>query len=310
MAPPSPETLKFLHRTLFRWYSANGRSFLWRSTRDPYVILVSEIMLQQTQVGRVEQKLPAFLRRFPGFRELAGASNAEIIRAWQGMGYNSRALRLRDCAASVVERHHGRLPRDPAGLLTLSGIGPYTSHAVACFAFRRQVPLVDVNIRRVISRLFWHMSSRDAAKPDRVIWETARAVLPVNAYTWNQALMDFGSLVCTARKPHCGSCPVRPACRSRHLEHISERGKRSEPRRAEPGYGGIARRIWRGKLVETLRTLPRGRKISVRDLVVSVKPDYTRRDLPWFQTLLSTLAREGIVSASRKDGCEYIRLAG
>src|SRR5262249_21291479 len=141
--------IALLRRRIIRWYRAEGRNFLWRTTSDPYTILLSEIMLQQTQAARVVEKLPAFLEQFPSLQSLAVAGKSDVIRAWRGLGYNNRAIRLRDLARTVAESHAGKLPEDPADLDQLPGIGRYTANAVACFAFRRRVPVVEVNVLRV-----------------------------------------------------------------------------------------------------------------------------------------------------------------
>ncbi|MGI9149220.1 MAG: A/G-specific adenine glycosylase, partial [Chloroflexota bacterium] len=145
-----PRELALIQRRLLDWYAANGRDLPWRRTRDPYAILVAEVMLQQTQVDRVIPKWYAWLKRFPTPHELALASRADAIRAWQGLGYNVRAVRLHAIACQVVAGHAGVLPRGLAGLLTLKGVGRYTAGAVACFAHEQQVAMVDTNVRRVL----------------------------------------------------------------------------------------------------------------------------------------------------------------
>jgi A/G-specific adenine glycosylase len=308
MTLPDPETTAIVRRNILRWYRTNARSFVWRSSSDPYLILISEVMLQQTQVARVEQKLPPFLRRFPDFASLARATKADVVRAWQGMGYNSRALRLRELAAIVTARFQGALPENPDELQKLPGIGPYTSHAVACFAFRKRAPLVDVNVRRLFSRLFWKMRSPEQTKAEPLIWEIAAKVLPRDAHSWNQGLMDFGSLICTLRHPSCGVCPVKSVCRSSSLENSRHRpARRSEA--VEPRYAGIARRIWRGKIVEQLRRLSGNRQIAIGTLGSSVKSDFSSADVPWLTDLLSLLERDGIVAITRLKNSTFIRLA-
>ena len=195
---------------LLSWFDATGRRLPWRETADGYAILVSEVMLQQTQVDRVIPVYHAFLRRFPTFESLAGAPAGEVIRAWAGMGYNRRALNLQRAAQAVVERHGGALPTDPKALRSLPGVGEYTANALACFAQGRQVAVVDTNVRRVLGRVFHWPSS----PTDREVAETAERVLPEGkAWAWNQALMDLGATVCTSRRPTCLLCPVRSACR-------------------------------------------------------------------------------------------------
>jgi A/G-specific adenine glycosylase len=179
------------------WYAENGRDLPWRRTHDPYAILVSEVMLQQTQVSRVVPRYLAWLERWPDAAALAAATPAEVIEAWSGLGYNRRAINLHRCAQAVVEQ--GGFPRDQADLRALPGIGPYTAAAIACFAFGDQVAAPDVNARRVLGRAF---GDPDLPPP------------PGRAYEWNQALFDLGSGVCIARRPRCELCPLATGCPS------------------------------------------------------------------------------------------------
>jgi A/G-specific adenine glycosylase len=179
------------------WYSRHRADLPWRRTHDPYAILVSEVMLQQTQVSRVLPRYREWLQRWPTAEALAAAPAADVIRAWDGLGYNRRAVNLHRCAQAVAER--GGFPRQPAQLQTLPGIGPYTAAAVACFAFAAQVAAPDTNARRVLGRAF--------GDPDR-------PPPPGRAYDWNQALFDLGRTVCIARRPRCGDCPLASGCPS------------------------------------------------------------------------------------------------
>ena len=174
----NPKKIVSLHSAILWWYQKNRRILQWRSTRDPYEILVSEIMLQQTQVSRVQEKLPVFLKKFPTMRSLSRASTAAVILAWRGMGYNNRAVRLRDLAKSVMKDYKGKLPAKTEELQMLPGIGPYTAHALACFAFRKQVPVVDVNIQRVFSRIFWKTTDPQKYRNSDEIWQLAEEILP------------------------------------------------------------------------------------------------------------------------------------
>ncbi|HEY7983985.1 MAG TPA: A/G-specific adenine glycosylase [Ktedonobacterales bacterium] len=204
------------HAALLAWYAANGRDLPWRHTRDPYAILVSEVMLQQTQVERVLPKYREFLARFPTLAALAAAPVAEVIRAWAPLGYNVRAVRLRQIARQAVDEFGGALPGTVAGLLALKGIGRYTAGAVACFAFGAPVATVDTNIRRVLWRVLrgvepaaWPAGTA-AARDALALAEWA---LPVaSAYDWQQALMDLGATICASRRPACERCPLAPCC--------------------------------------------------------------------------------------------------
>ncbi len=196
-------------RRLLRWYARWGRDLPWRRTRDPYRILVSEIMLQQTPVARVLPKYREWLRRYPTWQTLARASAREVREVWYPLGYNARPVRLRNIARVVLRRHGGQLPASREALLRLDGIGPATAGAVLTFAFGRAEPVVDTNVRRVLSRVFYG----GGAVPDRVLWTLAGALVRRrDAYALNQALMDLGATVCTARRPRCPTCPVRGVC--------------------------------------------------------------------------------------------------
>jgi A/G-specific adenine glycosylase len=192
------------------WYSQNARDLPWRHTHDPYAILVSEVMLQQTQVSRVLPRYEAWLARWPTAEALAAAEPADVIRAWDGLGYNRRAIRLHRCAAIVAER--GGFPSEPSELQQLPGIGAYTAAAIACFAFGAQVAAPDTNARRVLGRAFG-----DPGLPP----PTGRA------YEWNQALFDLGSTICIARRPRCGACPLEAGCPSRGMTFAPLRRQRA-----------------------------------------------------------------------------------
>jgi len=194
-------------RKLLIWYKKAARSLPWRETRNPYAILVSEFMLQQTQVSRVLEYFPRFMARFPTIAKLARARPKAVMEEWDGLGYYARARNLHTLARHVTRRHDGTLPDDPVELRTLPGVGPYTAGAVACFAYEKAVPAVDTNVRRVLQRAF--------APKD--VWEFAGSLTPRNgkrAWKFNQALMELGALVCTARKPRCPECPVKNNCRT------------------------------------------------------------------------------------------------
>jgi len=199
-------------RRLLRWFRRHGRDLPWRRTRDPYHIIVSEFMLQQTQVSRVEAYYHRFLERYPSIESLASAPAAKVRESWEGLGYYRRAANLHRLAQAVVEEHGGVVPADPAALLRLPGVGRYTAGAVACFAYERATPAVDTNVARVIRRAFHPRLPGHA--PHRV-WETAALIVPTHgkrAWQFNQAIMELGALVCTARVARCGECPVRAAC--------------------------------------------------------------------------------------------------
>jgi A/G-specific adenine glycosylase len=214
---------------LLTWYAGNGSDLPWRRTHDPYAILVSEVMLQQTQVARIVPRYLEWLERWPTVDALAAAAPADVIRAWSGLGYNRRAVNLHRCAQAVAAR--GGFPREPAELAKLPGIGPYTAAAVACFAFGAQVAAPDTNARRVLERAF---PGGDVQPP------------PGRAYDWNQALFDLGREVCIARRPRCGACPLAAGCPSR--------GRTYAPLRRQSRFEGS----FRQRRAELLRSIAAG----------------------------------------------------
>lgn len=285
-------------RSVLKWYRRNGRDLPWRRTTDPYRILLSEIMLQQTQVDRVLRKYPLFRRRFPTLSSLAKASGADVIRAWSGLGYNSRAVRLRALARRVRAHHGGRLPRSIAELQKLPGVGRYTAHAVAAFSYAQRVPVVDTNVQRVLDRLF-PLDARRAK-----IWELAWAVLPPrSSYAWNQGLMDLGALVCTARTPTCSRCPLEHHCASAH--RTVHRPKR---RRVEPSRDGLPDRIYRGRIVQLLRQLNGEGSAELNRLGPMIKEPFRSTDRSWLRGVLEGLERDRLVRIKRSNGKLFVSL--
>lgn len=219
-------------RRLLRWFRRHGRDLPWRRTRDPYHVLVSEFMLQQTQVSRVEAYYHRFLRRYPTVHALAGAEPAMVRESWAGLGYYRRAANLHRLARTVVEEHAGVIPPELELLRRLPGVGRYTAGAVASFAYERPTPAIDTNVARVIRRAFHpRLAGRGA---ERRLWETGAALVPRRrgnaAWAFNQAIMELGALVCTARVARCGECPVRGVCRTGMRTHPAPaRAPRSSP---------------------------------------------------------------------------------
>ncbi|HEX7020684.1 MAG TPA: hypothetical protein VF159_11760 [Gemmatimonadaceae bacterium] len=207
-------------RRLRAWYTRNARDLPWRRTRNAYEILVSELMLQQTQVSRVVTFYEDFLARFPTLAHVARAQPRQVMEAWEGLGYYARARNLHKLARVVTDggaTADATLPEHPHELRALPGIGAYTAGAVASFAYERRAPLVDTNVARVLKRVFAPHLDPKSTSGQKVIWEVAERVLPrTGRATWthNQALMELGALVCTARVAHCGNCPMRSMCRS------------------------------------------------------------------------------------------------
>ncbi|HTH64389.1 MAG TPA: A/G-specific adenine glycosylase [Gemmatimonadales bacterium] len=208
-------------RRLLAWFRRSARDLPWRRTRDAYKVLVSEFMLQQTQVSRVLEYYPRFLARYPSVHDLARARPWAVREAWDGLGYYARARNLHALARTVVRRYDGALPDDPRDLVALPGVGRYTAGAVACFAYEKPVATVDTNIARVIRRVWGvrnaERGARSGSAAMRRIWQIAEQVVPRNgktAWKFNQAMMELGATVCVARKPKCPECPVRAQCRT------------------------------------------------------------------------------------------------
>ena len=213
-----PARAQVFTRKLLAWWARAARDLPWRKTRDPYRVLVSEFMLQQTQVSRVAEYYPRFLERFPDLGTLARAPARAVREAWDGLGYYARARNLHSLAKSVAGDGVPTLPDDPAELMKLPGIGPYTAGAVASFAYEKPVPAVDTNVARVITRVFLGNSrQRLSGNRQRIIWSLAASLVPKNgkrAWRFNQAVMELGALICLARKPKCPECPVRVTCKT------------------------------------------------------------------------------------------------
>lgn len=208
---------------LLRWFEANGADYPWRRTSDPYAILVSEVMLQQTTVAAVLQnrRFERFLASFPDLATLAAAGEQELLRAWEGLGYYNRVRNLQKTARAVLVDHGGRFPSTPDALEALPGVGRYTAGAVATFAFNRPVPIVEANIARVLTRLFDHREPIDTARSREQLWSwAADLVPPPNARAFNSALMELGQTHCSPAALRCLSCPVNRFCRTREPEAL------------------------------------------------------------------------------------------
>jgi A/G-specific adenine glycosylase len=208
-------------RALVNWYRENGRNLPWRKTRDPYAVLVSEFMLQQTQVAAVLSYYNEWLRRFPDFAALARASEASVLHTWQGLGYYARARNLHATAGIVVDRRGGHFPRAIARMRELPGIGRYTANAIATFAFDQSVPIVEANTARVLTRLFNFRRLIDCTAGREALWKRAAMLVPKrSAGIYNSALTDLGALVCLSRQPKCEICPVKQFCRAKNPESL------------------------------------------------------------------------------------------
>ena len=293
-SPLPADKVEAVRAGLLGWFAANARDLPWRRTRDPYAILVSEVMLQQTQVDRVIPYYERWLEQFPDVTALAHAPTADVITAWAGLGYNRRAVNLQRTARFVVEERNGVFPRDIAELLTLPGIGPYTSGAIAAFAFEQDAAFIDTNMRRVLHRVAFGPDVPDQLRHDREVIPVARQFVPPGqGWTWNQALIEFGALQCTARKPACLICPLQTHCASYPaiLGALATVPKGSRKASEAPFAG--SNRYYRGRIIDLLRTAPAA-GLSLTELGAAVRPGFGADDLPWIAGVAAGLARDGL----------------
>jgi A/G-specific adenine glycosylase len=296
-----PSKIDPIREALALWYRRQGRAALpWRLTRDPYYTLVSEFMLQQTQVDRVVPKFEAFVARFPDFAALAAASTADVLRAWKGLGYNSRAVRLKQVAEAVCQRFGGAMPREAALLRELPGVGPYTAAAIRAFAFDIDDAPMDTNIRRIVHRLFFGLEFPPAASP-RELDERAIELVPSGAaHDWNSALMDLGASLCTARAPKCLLCPLTAYCVAAPVDAAALEAARIANARPRSPQEALrfenTTRYARGRIVDRLRELPPGTAISLLDLHREVAPLLPGRPIEAVDELVGALERDGLVA--------------
>ncbi|GCF10396.1 A/G-specific adenine glycosylase [Dictyobacter arantiisoli] len=309
----APNDSAQVHASLLSWYEQEQRALPWRTTSDPYAILVSEVMLQQTQVDRVLPKYQQFLSAFPTLIDLAAAATADVIAVWVPLGYNRRAVSLQAIARQVVDKYDGHIPDTIDELLTLKGIGRYTAGAIACFAYRKQVATVDTNIRRVLHRVFLGLEHPEPKANDAQMLSLAEQILPEGqAYNWNQALMDMGATICSSNNPLCGSCPLQQNCRAytemgqyslfpsgavlRQLRKVAEKktSYQSQPFTSSNRY-------FRGRIVDLLRSLTTHQRIPLAILGPQIKPEFSDQDFPWLQKVVQGLVKDGLADEN-EDG--------
>lgn len=288
---------------LLSWFGEHARNLPWRLTRDPYRVLVSEIMLQQTQVDRVVPYYEAFLARFPDEQSLASAPTADVITLWKGLGYNRRAVNLQRAVQAVVDDLGGIWPQTVEGLRALPGIGPYTAGAVACFAFEQDVPFIDTNMRRVLHRLFIGPDFPEPMATDREIVALADEAVPSGSgWMWNQALIEFGALQCNARKPACVICPLQRQCAAfPDIQSIIMDLPRGSGRKKESPFEG-SKRWYRGRIVDALRAAHDGDVggIPLPELGAIVREDFSPDHLPWLRSIVGDLARDGLAAIAEE----------
>lgn len=292
-----PADLERAQQQLISWYRADHRDFPWRETSDPYAILVSEVMSQQTQLSRVEPAWEAFLDRWPTVEELAAATLADVVGFWSShnLGYNNRARYLHEAATSIVTEYDGAVPETVSELQTLSGVGPYTASAVASFAFGKPAAVVDTNVKRVLYRAF------DVPDDEAAFEEAAETLLPAEMPgTWNNAIMELGGTVCT-KQPQCTACPWQDRCTA------YKQGDFTAPDvPTQPSFEG-SRRQFRGRVIQVLET---DGPVAIDDLGVRIRVDYTPTgsgdgSREWLEELLEELAADGLIEYDGKT----VRLA-
>jgi A/G-specific adenine glycosylase len=293
-----------VREVLLAWYARHGRSSLpWRVVRDPYYTLVSEFMLQQTQVERVVPKFEAFVTRFPDIAALTRASVADVLREWHGLGYNSRAVRLHETARMVTKRFGGVMPSQAHLLRQLPGVGPYTAAAIRAFGFNLDDAPLDTNIRRIMHRVYYGLEHPRRAEQHELDARAREAAAPGSAHDWNSAMMDLGATICTARAPKCLICPLREGCAAAPIDAAQlelarkEHAKTPSPQNAIPFERTT--RFARGRIVDRLRALPPGERISLLDLHGELQPLMPERSLEEVTRLVAILVRDGLVA---RDG--------
>jgi A/G-specific adenine glycosylase len=287
---------------ILAWYAEQGRPLAFRRTRDPYAILVSEAMAQQTQAHRAATHWERFMEQFPTVEALAAATPAAVLRAWQGLGYDRRALALWRTARIVVAEHGGRVPSTVAELQALPGIGPYTARAVAALAFGAPVGAVDVNVRRVLGRI---VAGDAVALSASALQDVADdAVPPDRPGDWTHALMDVGAILCRPRAPRCDACPARPWCRlaSRGAAMLPAPPAPPAPRKRPPTIRFAATNRWlRGRILDRLRAAPDGDWITFDGAIGT-------HDLRQIRAAADAMAADGILEIrSAKDSGSALR---
>jgi A/G-specific adenine glycosylase len=289
---PDNAKVRAVREALMAWFDENGRELPWRRTRDPWRILVSEVMLQQIQVKRAVPFYEAFLERFATPRALAEAPLAEAIRVWGNLGRYRRIVSLHRTSRILMEEYDGVVPSDPEVLVRLPGIGPYTAGAVACFAFEKDVAFVDTNVRRVLHRLFFGSEVPEPAAKEKQLLSIAETLIPSGrGWKWGQSVIEFGALHCTARKPLCESCPLSDLCVAGPAIRTSLAGL---PRGGRvTGRYEDSNRYYRGRVLAVLREAPE-EGIPLRELGENLREASNEGELPWLRGVVESLEKDGL----------------
>jgi A/G-specific adenine glycosylase len=286
-----------MQSTVLEWYAANGRALAFRRTSDPWSVLVSEVVAQQTQAARAAEAWTRLIAQFPTPAALAAASPATVIRAWRGLGYNRRAIALRAAAIAIVADHGGRVPDTYDDLVLLPGIGPYTARAVLAIAFGRPVAALDTNIRRVVGRAF--LGGEDSVRPRELQRLGDAFVPPDRAGAWTHALMDVGAAFCRKGEPRCDDCPLAAQCRylaaGRPPSPLPRRGSRPKPFRSTS-------RWLRGRILDRLRDAPDAAWVELTEDIGEHPSDAVAIEL-------RNLARDGLLELDGSSGRARLRAA-
>ncbi len=256
-------------------------------------------MLQQTQVDRVLKKYPEFLKKFSSAKDLASAKRGDVILAWQGMGYNRRVLSLQKFVQSVYKDHGGIFPTEYEVLKKMPGMGPVTAASFMAFAYGKDIPALDTNIRRVIHRVFYGPEiPREKASTEQ-IFDLGKNLIPRGkGWDWNQGMMDFGSLVCQKRRPLCETCPFQKSCRA-YPKILSIKPEKQKSKK-EPQHEDFRHpnRIYRGRVIEYLRT---SKNATLFEVGKAIEPTFSRKHLPWIKDVLRGLLHDGLVVVSVRN---------
>jgi A/G-specific adenine glycosylase len=288
-------------RRILAWYAAMGRDLAFRRTTDPYAVLVSEAMAQQTQAARAAVRWERWMERFPTVESLAAATPADVLREWQGRGYDRRALALWRAARVIVDEHGGRVPSSIDELGALPGVGPYTARAVAAIAFGRRVGAVDVNVRRVLGRMV-------AGQPDRLTRAELQRIAdevvpPTRAAAWTHALMDIGATICRPRRPRCDDCPAGAWCRFVAGGALAD-GDDDTPRTRRPARREAfptTTRWLRGRILDRVRAAPDGQWVPLDGAIGEHAPDRVH-------AAARAMVADGILEVRAGDGVLCARL--
>jgi A/G-specific adenine glycosylase len=281
------QTSSALAAVLDGWYRTNGRDLAFRRTSDPYAVLVSEVIAQQTQAERAAAYWERFMVRFPTVDALADATPADVLREWQGLGYNRRALRLWRAACAIRDGYDGRVPTSIAALERLPGVGPYTARAVAAIAFKQPAGAVDVNVRRVLGRVIAGAGDLPASAIQEAADAGASAIDPA---TWTHAIMDLGATICRPRGPRCDACPARALCAFARAETLPT----PEASKTAPPRFPATNRWLRGRILDRLRE-------ATGDAWVVLDSPIGTHTLERVHAATETLATEGMVEIGRRS---------